>query len=155
MAVIFGEIKIIAALAAAMFGLALLLVTLLYTGTWLFVGEWLFGSIGWGLLHGALVTIALIAVLGLTLVSGEGRSGALGFVAAVVVGVLVSLLLASNVLRGSAEWMAEQFAASVSIDAAALQGIHLTFVVMALATAVLGFLLGLRAGIAGALTLVD
>ena len=41
------EIGIIIALAIGALSLALLIVTLLYTGTWLFLGEWLFGSIGW------------------------------------------------------------------------------------------------------------
>ena len=136
------ELKILAAIAGIILGLALLLVTLVYTGAWLFVGEWLFGSIGWGLLHGALATIAAIVLLALFMVHDSSRPLILGTVLAVIVGVLLSILFASNVLRSIAEAMADQVTPSLS--ATTFAGWHVTLAFFAVAFAAWGLLVGLR-----------
>ncbi len=146
-----AEIKVIAALVGIIVVLGLLLVGLLYTGTWLFLGEWLFGSIGWGLLHGALATVAIIAVAALQIVAGSSRGTVLGLGLAFVLAVVLAVVFASNALRSTSVWAADQVSPSLSLDAVALRGIDISFVAMAVAAGVLGFLAGLRMGIGGAI----
>jgi hypothetical protein len=61
----------------------------------LFLGEWLFGSIGWGVLLGFLLLVAIAATAGLAAIGIEtsrlGRSIAIGVAAAIVVGVVLGL----------------------------------------------------------------
>lgn len=149
--VIVGEAKIIAMLGGAMLGLALLLVTLLYTGTWLFLGEWLFGSIGWGLLHGSLATVGIIMALGLVLIGNTARVPLLALGLAAVVGTLLSLLFATNLLRNAFVAMAEALEPVLRLDGAALSGLHVTLLVMAATMGLLGLLAGVRGGVAGAI----
>ncbi|MBA2276057.1 MAG: hypothetical protein H0W00_05075 [Chloroflexi bacterium] len=148
--VIVGQAKIIALLAGVMLGLLLLLGTLLYTGTWLFLGEWLFGSIGWGLLHGALATLGIIAALAFVLIGNSPRVPAMALALAAIVGALLSLLFATNLLRNVFVAVADALQAALRLDAAALNGLHVTLLSMAAVMGVLGLLAGLRAGIVGA-----
>jgi hypothetical protein len=140
---IVAQIKIIAVLAGILVGLGLLLVHLLYIGGWLFLGEWLFGSLGWGLLHGALFTIGVMTAVGLVLAGGPARAAVTGAVVAIVLTVLLSLLLASNVLRDTSEYAASQLALAVPLlDPVALPGALIGGVVVG----VLLLISGLRAG---------
>ena len=84
--------------AAAIFvGLAIALLLfaaiLASVGTTLFVGEWLFGSLGWGVLHGVLLCVALVAALLLAALEIPGRHLAATFVAAVGIGIVVAVVL--------------------------------------------------------------
>jgi hypothetical protein len=89
------DIKDEVARAAALGGIALavlLLASLLAAiGGILFTGEWIFGSIGWGVLLGVelLVAIAVTAVLVALRVPGLGKDVLLAFLA----GILVALVL--------------------------------------------------------------
>jgi len=148
--VILAEAKIIALLVGVMLGLALLLSTLLYTGTWLFLGEWLFGSIGWGLLHGSLATIGVIVALAFLLIGNSPRVPLLAFGVAVLVGVLLSALFGSNVLRSAFVALADALEPVLRLDGAALAGLHVTLIAMAVVMGVLGLLAGVSAGMVGA-----
>ena len=68
-----------AGLAAAAIACLILMSLLVAIGGMLFTGEWLFGSIGWGVLLGAelLIALALTAVLMALYVPGLGRDAAL------------------------------------------------------------------------------
>ena len=84
--------------AAAIFvGLAIALLLfaaiLASVGTTLFVGEWLFGSLGWGVLHGVLLCVALVAALLLAALEIPGRHLAATFVGAVGIGIVVAVVL--------------------------------------------------------------
>ncbi len=72
-------------------------VILLVVGTSLFLGEWLLGSMGWGVLHGLLLFVAIGIACGLAAVGvSSGRIGVsflLGLVVAIVVGVGMALAL--------------------------------------------------------------
>ncbi|MDQ3493739.1 MAG: hypothetical protein M3452_10855 [Chloroflexota bacterium] len=149
--VIVEQAKIIALLAGMMLGLALLLVTLLYTGTWLFLGEWLFGSMGWGLLHGTLATLGIIAALGLVLIGNSPRVPVLALGLAVAVGALLSLLFASNLLRNAFVALADALEPVLRLDGGAMTGLHVTLLAMTVVLGLLGLLAGLRAGAAGAI----
>jgi uncharacterized membrane protein len=130
------------------FVLALLLLILVWVGTWLFLGEWLFGSIGWGILHGALFTIALIVPIGLNLAGGPVGAWVRAFVISVVVALLLSVLFASNVMRTTAVWLGEQLQPSLSFIPAALSTLG-GAVVGALVLALILLIAGLRAGHVG------
>ena len=84
--------------AAAIFvGLAIALLLfaaiLASVGTTLFIGEWLFGSLGWGVLHGVLLCVALVAALLLAALEIPGRHLASAFVGAVGIGIVVAVVL--------------------------------------------------------------
>ena len=114
------EVAIIAGLTALALVLALLMLILVWVGTWLFLGEWLFGSMGWGILHGTLFTIALIVPIGLNLAGGSVGAWARAFLISLVVAIVLSVLFASNVMRTSAVWLGEQLQASLSFAPSAL-----------------------------------
>jgi hypothetical protein len=80
-------------------GIALALVVyvalLVSVGTALFLGEWIFGSMGWGILHGALFSLAtaFILVLGALRISRRYLAGTLlvGLLLGIVVGTVLGL----------------------------------------------------------------
>lgn len=143
--VIAGEIKIIAAIGAVMVGLALLLGMLLFVGSWLFVGEWLFGSMGWGLLHGTLLTGGLIVALAFILIGNSWRAPAVGFGLAALVAIVLSLLFASNILRAGAVALGDGAGRAIALSDGSLPT-RLTIIVLAVVLGLLGLLAGLRAG---------
>ncbi len=100
------ELGIILALGVGAFALAVLVGILLYVGTFLFLGEWLFGSMGWGIIHGTLLTVAFIGAIAIELAGGSVRMYAIGALIGLVVTIVVSILLLSNVGNESAEWVA-------------------------------------------------
>ncbi len=69
---------------------------------------------------------------------------------AAIVGALLSLLFATNLLRNVFVAVADALQAALRLDAAALNGLHVTLLSMAAVMGVLGLLAGLRAGIVGA-----
>ena len=85
------EIGRASGLAAAAIALIILMSLLVAIGGMLFTGEWIFGSIGWGVLLGAelLIAIALTLVLVALYVPRLGRDVAL----AVPLGIAVALIL--------------------------------------------------------------
>ena len=80
------ELGIIIGLAAAALALLILIGLLLYIGSWLFFGEWLFGSMGWGMIHGSLLNVALIGFIGVNLAGGSTRLYGWGFVIGLIIG---------------------------------------------------------------------
>jgi hypothetical protein len=141
------EIGLVIGLVIVAISLALLMVSLVYTGTWLFLGEWLFGSLGWGVLHGTLFTIALLIPIGLNLAGGSVGAWGRGLLAGLLVTVVFSALFASNVLREGAVRAGQQLEASLALEPALLPtlvGLVAGAVVFGLAL----FIVGLRAGAA-------
>lgn len=151
--VIAREAGIIAGLVVGLLALALLLVTLLYTGTWLFLGEWLFGSLGWGILHGALFTICLMVPIGFNLLGVALRTWLAALALAVLVGVLLAVLFASNILRAAALAGAGLLTPSIAIDQGLL-AVILGLIVGAILFGILGAAIGARMERAGLLLLV-
>jgi hypothetical protein len=88
---IMGEVGRAAALGGFALALVLLASLLLAIGGILFTGEWIFGSIGWGLLLGVelLVAIAVTAVLAALRVPGLGKDVVVAF----LIGLIVALAL--------------------------------------------------------------
>lgn len=96
--------------------LTLLALILLYVGSFLFIGETVFGSMGWGILHGLLLTVCLIVPIGLNLAGGWWGDWVRGLAASLVVGIAVGVILSTNVLHNSAVWLAQQLQTSIAID---------------------------------------
>ncbi|MEO8570822.1 MAG: hypothetical protein ABI553_03895 [Chloroflexota bacterium] len=88
-----GRIAAFGALAVALVIFAFVIAIL---GTALFTGEWLLGSIGWGVLHGVLLFLALAVVAVLLAIGIPIRRIGGALLAALVVVVLVAVLLAMN-----------------------------------------------------------
>lgn len=66
LATILDDLKGVLAQVGIAAALLVYVAILVPIGTTLFLGEWLFGSIGWGVVHGALfaISVAVVAVLG-------------------------------------------------------------------------------------------
>jgi hypothetical protein len=75
-------------------GALVLLGIFLPTGLLLFLGEWLFGSIGWGVLHGSLLLMAVALSAGLAAVGVRGGDLGRSAIVAAVLGLVVGALLA-------------------------------------------------------------
>jgi hypothetical protein len=103
-----AELKVIAALAGAILVLALFVAQLLAIGGALFVGEWLFGSLGWGIVHGTLLAIALIVATAMLLVETPRRVIVTPLVLALIVGMAVTVALGANLARRGAEQLSAQ-----------------------------------------------
>jgi hypothetical protein len=155
LAVIGRELGIIAGLAAAALALLVLALLLLYIGSWLFFGEWLFGSMGWGIIHGTLLNVALIGLVAVNLAGGSVRAYMLGLVAGLIVAIAVGLLLVSNAGNGLAEWGSDQLGdLALSEDwKPTLLGLVVGAVVAAIAMLIAGWWRGLRGRPLGWLTL--
>ena len=110
------ELALILGLAAVLLVLALLALILLWVGGWLFLGEWLFGSLGWGVVHGTLVTVVICTPIALELAGGSPRVFARAALPALLVGVVVGLLLGTGVLPTAAEAAGDVVASAVGMD---------------------------------------
>ena len=132
-----GEIAYAAALAGVAIAALLLLGVFLPVGLMLFTGEWLFGSIGWGLLLGTemLLAIAITAV-----VSALRLDGAAPAVAIAVIAGFVTLIVLG------ASWpyvLWQRLAETLNLNVDPALRVWLTAVV---AVAALGALVGLIVG---------
>ena len=93
MSAVGGEIAKVAGFFCLAIAVALIAVMLGIIGTSLFLAEWLLGSLGWGVLHGVLLLLA-IAVAGVLVPLGmSGFRVGVAFLVGVAVAVLVALLL--------------------------------------------------------------
>ncbi|MGZ6294946.1 MAG: phage holin family protein [Candidatus Limnocylindrales bacterium] len=98
-----AEVGKIAALGGGIFVIAVFAALLLTIGTTLFLGEWLFGSMGWGVLHGVLLSIALIVTIAFVIVEAPGRFNGYGLLAGLLAGLLTLLVFGTNLPRKLAE----------------------------------------------------
>ncbi|HET7028223.1 MAG TPA: phage holin family protein [Candidatus Limnocylindrales bacterium] len=149
-----GEIIDNAKRVAAFVGMAIALVLfaamLASIGSILWLGEWWFGSIGWGVLLGTELFIALavsLVMIGLgTRTSGQVRA----FFVGLVVGVVVAVLLGLNLPNRGWSALADQLQPAVAPEWRILV---LAIVVTAIVLGVLGLVAGIlsRAGAGGAI----
>jgi MFS family permease len=142
------ELGIIVGLAAGALALAAIIGILLYVGSALFLGEWLFGSMGWGIIHGTLLPVAIIGFIGVNLGGGDIRAYGWGALVGLIVGIALSALLLTNVGNETAEWGSRLLQESIGEDAlpfgaewvATLSGL----VVGAIIAAIVALLVGWR-----------
>lgn len=116
LAVVGQELGIIAGLAAGALVLLLIALLLIYIGGWLFFGDWLFGSMGWGIIHGTLLNVAVIGLIAINLAGGSQRGYFVGLFAGVVVALIVGVALSFNIGNDLAEWGAGLLAAPEALD---------------------------------------
>ncbi|HEX5240216.1 MAG TPA: hypothetical protein VFW20_04385 [Candidatus Limnocylindrales bacterium] len=142
-----GEIldaaKRLVAFGALALGLVLVVAQLVLIGGLLFLGEWLFGSIGWGVLLGALLLldVALVAVLAAIDIPVRNLGGA--FVIGAIVGVVVGVVLALDLTHRG--WSSLGDSVLTSVDPA-WRATAIAVIVLAIVGAVLGLIAGARRG---------
>lgn len=145
---ILGLAKTLGIIGGVALGVALFTGTLAYTGAWLFLGEWLFGSIGWGLAHGVLFGVGILVMLGLLFVGAGAGSSVRAFLISAVIGVLVALLLGSNVIPNAVRQLTAGTTLPFDLPPTLWLGPIIGLVVFAL----IGLLMGARmAGAKGAI----
>jgi hypothetical protein len=149
---IVDEVKRLTLFGGVALGLVLFAGTLAAIGSILWLGEWWFGSIGWGVLLGTELCIALgvsLVMIGLrTGAGGQGRAVLIGL----VVGVIVAVLLGLNLPNRGWTALADSLALAVRPEWRVLAvAVPITAVVFAL----LGLVAGVvrRAGARGAIGL--
>jgi len=110
-------IKRAAALVGVAIGAAIFAGLLVAIGTPLFLGEWLFGSIGWGILLGLLLLLAVAVAAGV-LALDMSKSWGVGrpFVAAAAIGIVVGVVLGLDLTNRG--WTALGDAAFTGLDPA-------------------------------------
>ena len=142
----FGDIgdaiKRAAVLVGVAIGAAIFAGLLVAVGTPLFLGEWLFGSIGWGILLGLLLMVAIAVAAGVKALD-TNRSWGIGapFLAAAVIGIVVGIVLGLDLTNRA--WTAAGDAVAGNIDAS-----YRPLVVAAASLAIIGGVLGLIGGAA-------
>jgi hypothetical protein len=141
------EVKRLAGLLAVSLGCLLLLGLFLPIGGLLFLGEWIFGSIGWGLLHGILLLVAVAIEAALLGFAVDSRRVGIHFGLALLIGVVVGVVLGLDLTnRGWSE-----LGARVLPDAdPASRPLLIAVIGMAIVGGVVGLVLAWRAGGGGA-----
>jgi len=135
-----GEIARAAALGGVAIACLLLLALFLPIGGLLFLGDWIFGSIGWGLLHGTelLVAVAVFAVLLAVRVSGLLTDLLVALVAGVVIALVLGPGLPNQLWRAIGD--------SLSFGDPAWRPLATGTLVVAILGGIAGLLLGVRSG---------
>ena len=136
-----GEIAWISAFIAVAAALGILLLFLVPIGGILFAGEWIFGSIGWGLLLGTELLIAVIVAAILLGLKVEGLAGDLPIPA--IIGVLVALVLGASLPNLLFTRIGE--ALMLNVDVAA-RPLLVALALLALISAVIGLIVGAKIG---------
>ena len=134
-----GEIKRAAALGGVAIACLLFLAFFLPVGLLLFVGEWLFGSIGWGLLHGTELLIAVAVLAGLLAIRARGLGRATAVAA--LTGIVLAVLLGSGVLNALWRSVGDAFV----VGDPGWRPLAIGMIVVGLIGAVVGGILGARA----------
>ncbi len=92
-----AEIQKVAAYAGIAIAVVIFAVILAVIGTSMFIGEWILGSIGWGVLHGVLLFVAIAVACSLAAVGVSGARIGRAFVVALLLGLLVGILMAFGI----------------------------------------------------------
>jgi hypothetical protein len=134
-----GEIGRAAGLGGAAIALLILLAFLLPIGLILFTGEWIFGSIGWGVLLGSelLVAVAVTLVLVALRVPRLGIDFVLAFAIGLIVAVVLGLNLPNQLWR--------QIGDAIDVGDPSWRPLAISVVILAVVGAVIGAIAGLRA----------
>ena len=137
---ILGEVGRLA--AAAGIALALLLFTLLLVpvGATLFIGEWLFGSIGWGVLLGAELSIAAAVAVVLGALGLPRPTILRWLLIAIVTGAVLGVLLGTNATNEAWRRLGDAVAPGLAPESRPL-------LTGALALAIVGAVVGLVRGL--------
>jgi hypothetical protein len=141
----FDEVKAEVGRASGLAGAAiasLILMSLLVAiGGMLFTGEWIFGSIGWGVLLGAemLIAVALTLVLVALYVPGLGRDVALAVLPGIAVGLILGFAVPHKLFTAIGD------ASALAVDPA-IRPLVVGVILVGLIGAVTGLVMGARYG---------
>ena len=92
-----GEAGKVAAFIGVAFVSVLFVAIFAVVGTSLFLGEWVLGSLGWGVLHGILLLLAIAIACGLAAAGVSPRRLIGALVVGVIVGFIVGALMALQI----------------------------------------------------------
>ena len=136
-----NEVGRAAGLAGLAVAVAILASLLLAIGGILFTGEWIFGSIGWGVLLGVelLLAVAVTAILVALRVPGLGRDVAASFVLGLVVALVLGFSLPNLLFTSIGDALA------LGVDPA-VRPLVVGVVLVAIVGALVGLVIGVRAG---------
>ncbi len=138
--VIATDAKEVALQGGIALSLVLFVLVLVPVGLTLFTGEWLFGSMGWGILHGTELSLAVAVALVLGALDIPRGFLVRMLVVAFVLGSLVAVIF--GLALSNAFWTAVGDAVAPGVDPA-----YRPLLVAAVAGAVLGGLLGIVVGV--------
>jgi hypothetical protein len=143
LAVILEDAKLVAIQVGVALALLIYVGLLVPVGMALFMGEWIFGSMGWGILHGTLCSVAtaVVLILGALRVSPRYLAGML--LVAVLAGAVVGVLLGFALPNAAYAAIGTSLVPGVDVGSRPL------LVGMALWAAVLGLLGALGGGRVG------
>jgi hypothetical protein len=134
------NLKVAAALVGLAIATAIFAAILVSIGTTLFLGEWLFGSLGWGVVHGLLVSVAVIVVAAGLIVKPDRMHLGRDLVLALVGTVLLSIVFALGLTNQA--WQAVTDALNLGLDVA--------YRLLAVALAISVIVFAILGGIVGA-----
>jgi hypothetical protein len=137
-----GEVRRMVALVGAAIGALVAVGLLLAVGLPLFLGEWLFGSIGWGVLLGAVLLVDLAVAATLLALDVGGSRVARDFVVAAVIGSALGVVLGFDLTHRAWTSLGESLVPSLDPGTRPL-------IVAVVSLAIVGGLLGLVAGLRG------
>jgi hypothetical protein len=140
---ILDEVKRFAIAGGIALALLFFLGMLVPVGLTLFLGEWLFGSIGWGVLHGVEISVAVGLVAVLAALGLPARKIARAFLVALVIGVVIGVLFAFNLPHQAWSRLGDNLFSGIGPD---IRPLVTALVGSVVALAVLGLLLGLAIG---------
>jgi hypothetical protein len=110
------EIKGMLALGGAALAFVLFALTLVMVGLPLFLGDWLLGSMGWGILDGALFAIAAAVTLVAGAAGARGRAVLLPVAGALLATVAVAALVGTDIAHRGASELVGQVEPSLHLD---------------------------------------
>ena len=137
------EVKRVAALGGVAAGLFLFLGILLPVGLLLFLGEWWFGSIGWGVLLGTELCLAIAVTCVALAFDVSGAAIARSFLLAVLVGGILAVVLALALPNEG--WTRVGNSAGLNVEPG-VRPLAIATAVIAAIGAFLGLLSGARSG---------
>jgi hypothetical protein len=137
-----GEVRRMVALVGLAIGAFVAVGLLLAVGLPLFLGEWLFGSIGWGVLLGAVLLIDLAVAAALLALDVGGSRLVRDFVIAAVVGTALGVVLGFDLTHRAWTSLGESVVPALDPGTRPL-------IVAVVSLAIVGGLLGLAAGLRG------
>lgn len=137
---IIENVKGVLAAAGLALAFALFAAILGTVGTTLFLGEWLFGSMGWGVIHGLALSVAIIAAAVELILLAEDARIARHVVVALVIGILLGIVFLLNLTHDA--WSTLASSLDLSQVQERWQVPVVAIVVSAVALAVVGALIG-------------
>ena len=143
---IVADAKVVATLGGIALALVLFVALFVPIGLTLFFGEWLFGSMGWGILHGTELSLAVAVILVLVALRVPRGSLVRTFLVAVLVGVLVAI--AFGTAWANLAWTRLGDALLPGVDAG-VRPLITALAGGAVVVGVLGLVAGWRSGLTG------